>query len=153
MKELIKEYKKLKKVGYKEIKDDMEIINLKKKVKIKELGDKIGDAAIDLVSKVVGISNEYEVLHKYSPEIFAARGSWSYTVTDNSVYVNYSDSWRGGGYCNETEIVTFDELINFNEEEFTQKCKYWKIDELKKKIESNTESIKEMRLKIKELQK
>lgn len=151
MKELIEEYKRLKKEGFKEIKDDMEIINLKKKSKIKKLENEIGESAIDMIKNIVEISNKYEVEHEYT-DVVIDRGSWSFYIKNDKVNVRYQDSWAYGGYCDEWYNVTFKELIEFDKDDFVEKTKSRKINELEKQIEYKTSDIEKMKSKIKELQ-
>ncbi|GAG40991.1 unnamed protein product, partial [marine sediment metagenome] len=99
----------------------------------------------------------------YSDSIRKDSGFWEYEIKldyNNNfgsgekhdwVLMTYEDHWSYGGNCHENESVTFDELISFNEKEFTEKCKNRRTGYLSsrntrllKEIEENEKKIKEM---------
>lgn len=163
VKELINEYKKRKKEGYKTIQGDNEIVSLKKKQKLEQLESEIFDVSRNYILKVKSISEKYDVVdNKYSDMIREKSGYWEYKIRmdykeydsdqkHDYVFITYTDSWSYGGNCEENESVTFDELMNFNEEEFMEKCRQRKIGELKEENSRLLKRIKDNEKQIKDL--
>ena len=162
IKELINDYKKYKKEGYKTIQGDNEIISLKKKNKTEQLENSICEMARKHILKVKEISDKYHVDCEYSDSIRKDSGFWEYEIKldyNNNfgegekhdwVLMTYEDHWSYGGKCHENESVTFDELINFNEQKFIEKCRQRKTKELKEK---NSRLLKEIKDNEKQIQK
>jgi hypothetical protein len=159
--QVINDYKEATNASYSEIVDGKKIIDLAKEKSVKEerrsLRDQIYSAACDYVRKHIDICHKLGFnTTKFDDEISTTRGSMSVSDIDFNkqiIDLNYSDSWAYGGHCDIDFYISFKELIEFNEENFTKQKAISKIKELESHMKSLEVQIANQKKTIEELSK